>query len=554
MKKLSNVLALVLSLALMLTLFTACGSSNSAAPTVETAADEPAAQEEAPAANAMTEMSQAGTTAAEDSGFQRQTEEGTLTVGALFDTDTFDPVSTSNKMGLALVYETLFYVDPDTSEVKGMLAESWEYQDDTHLYVKLRDDATFASGNPVTCEDVLWSWYRTVDEQGPDIQSFLFIDFDNTEIVNDKEMVIAFNYPFSPAVNYMCMPAWYVLDKGAMENASADDFWANPVGSGPYAVVENVSGTGATYELRADYWNADAMPSIEKIIVRNYGDPSTMFIDYETGALDVAFSISTVDAANVLAGGVADTNYKVLNDTNVVSLSFPEYTESLDDVNVRKALSLATDVAALVGVTWGDMAAATGSLIPTIVPNAVDFGLQEYDPEQAKELLAEAGYDESNPLVLSLVIVDSEANNSVATILQEQWAQVGVTLNVDSCDLMTAITHFMNSETDIALNETNGMTSFNPYEVLMMCSKDSSNSTISITDEGFNDAVQTGVSSVDEDVTAEAYAEAQTWIHDNFRRVPIAETYSVVVYRPYIANIHTFGGANSISVRWVDVA
>ena len=126
MKKLSNILALVLSLALMLSLFAACGNSHSAAPAAEPAAEEPAAQEEAPAApadNAMTEMSQAGTTAAEDSGFQRQTEEGTLTVGALFNTDTFDPVSTSNKMGLALVYETLFYIDPDTSEVKGMLAE-----------------------------------------------------------------------------------------------------------------------------------------------------------------------------------------------------------------------------------------------------------------------------------------------------------------------------------------------------------------------------------------------------------------------------------------------
>lgn len=489
----------------------------------------------------------------EAGNYVRQTAEGTLSVGTTQSTDTFDIAGGANYIGEQLVYETLFYINPETSEPEGMLAEEWEYRDDTHLYVKIYDDASFSNGDSVTCEDVIWSWYRTVEEQSSEVQNLAFINFDDIEYINDKEMVIGFNYTFEPAVNYMSMFTWAsVMCKSAMENASADDYWSNPVGSGPYTVEENVSGTGCTYKLRSDYWNKDLTPEAETIYVKSYSDASTMMIDYETGALDVCFNLTTNDAERVISGEVADTSYELLNDADITSISYCEYTESLQDENVRKALSLALDKETIVDVVWGNLGTATNTVIPSMLSESLDCFDDTYDPDQAKELLEAAGYNSSNPLELNVVVVGERSQLvDLATIVQEQWAQVGVKLTVDSCDLATAISHYMNSETDIVFDQGGGICSYSAYEILQMWGENSSNTTIKISDQGFIDLVNLGGSTLDESEHNRAYTEAQQYLADNYWRSPLAETYSIVIYRPYVSNVNSLGGGDNMNVRWV---
>lgn len=509
--------------------------------------------EETPSTSPSTSVSagQQGSTVEGDSNFVRQTEEGTLTVGMMTAVSGFDTVGDSNYLGMKLVYETLFYVNPDDPTPQGLLAEKWEYQDDTHLYIKLYDDATFSNGEPVTCEDVIWSWYRTVEQQGSEMQNLEFIDFENTEIINDKEMVLAYNFPFSPALGFMSMTTWgAVLCKSAMENATADDYWDSPVGSGPYTVVENVSGVGTTYALREDYWNPATMPEAETIYVRNYSDTNTMFIDYETGALDMAFDIDPTDAARVVNGEVADTSYEIISENDITSLAFPEYMEVFDDINVRKALSLATDVDALTEIGYGVLGQVASSNLPSGISYALETGKNEYDPEEAKRLLEEAGYKDGDLSFLVVVVTDPELDR-LATVLQEQWAAIGVELEILSVDLATAIPYYMAGDTDVIFNQGGGVGSYDPYEVLQMSMEQSSNATIRITDATFNQYCRTGMSSTDEAVAQEAYENAQQWLADNYRMIPIVEMSSCVVYRPYIKDVVTDGG-HEITIRWVD--
>lgn len=488
-----------------------------------------------------------------ESGFVRQTEEGTLTVGMMTSVGGFDTVTDSNYLGMKLVYETLFVVNPDNPIPQGLLAEEWEYKDDTHLYVKLRDEATFSNGMPVTCEDVIWSWYRTIELQGSEMQNLEFLDFENTEIINDKEMIIAYKFPFSPAQGFMGMCMWgSVLCKAAMENASADDFWSNPIGSGPYTVVENVSGVGTTFALREDYWNTDDMPEAKTIYVRNYSDAATMFIDYETGALDMAFDIDAIDAERVVNGEVADTNYEIISENDVTSLAFPEYMEEFDDINVRKALSLATDVDALTEIGYGVLGKVASSNLPSGIAYALETGKNEYNPEEAKRLLKEAGYEEGD-LNFLVVVVSEPRLDRLATVLQQQWAEVGVGLEVMSVDLATAIPYYMAGDTDVIFNQGGGVGSYDPYEVLQMNMEQSSNATIRITDPTFNEYCRTGMSSTDPAVAQEAYEKAQIWLAENYRMIPIVEMSSCVVYRPYIKDVISDGG-HEITVRWVDFA
>lgn len=456
-------------------------------------------------------------------------EDTTLNVGVMSDTDGFDPAETTNYIGCNLVYETLVDMDPATSEPVGILAESWEYQDDTHLYVKLYDDATFSSGNPVTSQDVYDSWYRNVENTTSNSNTMDFIDWDNWEFINDKEFVISYKDVFGPAINYMTMCCFSVIDTTAMADATSEDFWSAPIGSGPYLVKENVSGSYSSYVRNEDYWNKDAMPEATEITINNYSDASTMFIDFETGNLDIAFNLDETDANRVANGDVEDATLVEIATENVHSIAFPEYTEVLSDVRVREALAYAIDVEDVTDIAFGSLGTVASSILPVGIQNALDVGVQEYDSEHAKELLEEAGYQPGD-ITLHLVIVGAPTNERMATAVQSYWDAIGVTLDIESCDLATAISHFKASETDIVLDQGATVT-MDPYEKLMMSLDSSTNATIRITDPDFNASLRAGVATTDEAARSEAYEAAQQWIHDNYRIIPICEIQEAEVFR-----------------------
>lgn len=526
-----KILATILSLAMLLALLSGCGGTGNSS------ASAPAPSSSTPAAS--------------DPGEAEPAPSGdtTLTVGVLTDTDGFDPINTVNFVGCNLVYETLVDIDPATSEAVGVLAESWEYVDDTHLKVKLYDNAVFSNGEPVTAQDVYWSWYRNISENSSNMNCFEFIDWDNWEFVSDKEFVISYLEPFGPAVNYMTMCCFSVVDQSAMENATSDDYWSAPVGSGPYTVVENVSGSYSSYVLDSDYWNAEKMPEPTEITVKNYSDASTMFIDFETGALDIAFDLDVTDADRVTAGSVEGATLESISTNNVIGLALPEYTASLDDVRVRQALAYALDVDALTEVAYGSLGTTSTTLVPANVQDVLEVGKQEYNPEKAKELLAEAGVSD---LTLHLVIVGSPQNERLATTMQAYFEAIGVTLDIESCDLATAISHFKNSETDIVINSGSVVT-MDTYEALMMTLATSTNATIRITDESYNEDLLTGKGASDDAVRTQAYTEAQQWLADNYRQIPICEPEFAYCYSSAkIASVNTMCD-EALTLRYVDL-
>ena len=498
MKKIKKLTAMFLSLAMVLAL-ASCGGTSTPPASSGGASSTPGASEPAPGDSAPVSTN--------------------LVVGVMNDTDGFDPINTVNFVGINLVYEGLFDIDPDTSEIFGVLAESWSYDDDTHLRVKLYDNATFSSGNPVTGEDVYWSWYRNISENGKEASSFAFIDWDNWEFVSDKEFVISYLEPFGPALNYMSMAAFSVLDKAAMENATSDDYWMSPVGSGPYTVAENVSGAYSSYVRNESYWNADTMPQATEIMVKNYSDASTMFVDFETGAIDMAFDLEETDANRITDGNVPNAELVTISTNNIIGLALPEYTGSLDDVRVRQALAYALDVNALTEVAYGSLGQVAETMIPGNIQFALKTGVQEYNPEKAKQLLADAGV---SGLTLHLVIVGSPTNERLATSMQAYFAAVGVTLEIESCDLATAISHFKASETDIVINSGSNVT-MDTYESLQMTLETSSNATIRITDPDYNAGVLEAKGSTDDAVREAGYTAAQQWLADNYRQIPICE-------------------------------
>ncbi len=478
--------------------------------------------------------------------FERKTEEGTLTIGTCKEIDSFDPAKSTFSTGIFLVYDQLFYLD-ENGEIQGMLAEEWEYRDTTHLYIKIHD-ATFSNGDPVTAEDCIWSMKRLIDNQSRWSTFVDFIDFDNCEIINDTEFVLAMHEDFGPGLNYLATRYTSVLDKAYVEATGDDALWDQPVGSGPYVCTSNISGSMSTFERRDDYWDADNLPEAKEITVRFYAESTTMFIDYENGVLDMAFVIGESDAERLVNGEVPDTEYVIQSGLDVYGFAMPEYVPAFDDIRVRQAVAKAVDWKAVTEVGLGVLGVEADSILPQGVLYREATGTYEYDPEGAKALLDEAGYDYSQ--TFEFVVVNSETNTRLAEAIQAYLAMVGINVHVDACDWTTAVTHFMKNETDVVINSM-GCTTLDPDQQFDTVGEWSTNGSVRITEEPMVTYLNTGRYSVDPAVREEAYHNAQVWMYENIRQVAFAEPQYCYCYRPYISSDFWCASVEMPNLRFV---
>lgn len=520
MRKLTILLALLLCFAMLMS---ACGA--------------PAAEEEAAAPEA-----------AEAAEPAEEVQARTLTVGTQDAADGFDPTVNSNcGLGLMLVYDTILYRDPETGVVGPMLAESYEWADETTLVLEIREGVKFSNGETMTPEDVLFSLQRFVTENTQFDPGYDNIDFENSTI--DGNTLTLKLFTAAPNLtNSLANDRWAsVLCKSYIESSDADAFWDKPVGTGPYTCVENLNGSHSTYQLRDDYWGD--MPEAETITVRHYSELTTMMVDFENGVLDIALDVGETDYNLAIEGAYGDDVVGKLYPTyDILAVTMPEYVEVLDDINVRKAIALALDTAGITQAVYGSLGTvADSSLIPG-VEGYKSVGVNEYDPEQAKQLLADAGYAEGD-ISLLMVFPSMPANDKAATIVQAMLAEVGINITVESGDFATVIPRLMNNECELSLFGTGGGT-YTATDIYATVGATSTNAGARCTDETFNEYLTSGSTEMDPELRAENYNKAQDALAETYRFVPIAWSNAANIYHDNVDNV--IGTvARSISLRYV---
>lgn len=488
------------------------------------------------------EVSEAGTDAVETEADADVTEETdapaemsrTLTVAhASKMADGFDPPISGNEMGLDLVYDTLFIRNPDNGNaIEGLLAAEWEYADDCTLNITLAD-ATFSNGEAVTAEDALFSLKRIMDTQSQYMDYYTAIDFEKSKAVDEKNLTIVTTAPTPMLLAYLALPYASVLCKEYIESSTDEMFWDQPVGSGPYTVVENISGSHTTYAAREDYWGT--APEYDTIVVNNYTDQTAMFVDFETGILDVAFDFSESDAKRLQDGEVAGATMYVAPSYNAIALALPEYTEVFSDSRVRQAICEAIDIDAVSQVTFGILATPASSVIADGIDYHKDVTGNRYDPEHAKQLLAEAGY--ADGLELKMVICAVDFQEKSAEAMQAMLAEVGIDLIIESYDIPTAVGMFMTGDTDIVIN-ANSAAAMDPAQVLMTSKSTSTNLTTSISDEEYNGYLNVGETTLDSAERQQAYESAQQWMADNYWQIPLADRGVAYAYADTVAEFN----------------
>ncbi len=330
----------------------------------------------------------------------------------------------------------------DSTKIEPDLAESWEFSPDGDtLTFKLRADAVFADGSPVTAEDVKWSLDRAVTLGGfPTVQmkAGLLEKPEQFEVVDDKTFRINLIRFSKLTLPDLAVPVPFIINaKVAKAHATADDPWATEylhrttAGSGAFVVQRWDPGQQLVYG-RNDKWTSGPLPGVSRVIIREIPNQSTRRALIEKGDVDISFDLPPKDAKELReAGKLKVVSTPIENCVYAVGCNLKF--EPFKDKRVRQAMAYAIPyeeifktAAYSVGVPmWGGASATPADIAwPQPFPYATDL-------DKAKALLAEAGYKDgfTVPFYISLDLV--AWMEPTALLIQENLAKIGVTAPIE---------------------------------------------------------------------------------------------------------------------------
>jgi len=271
------------------------------------------------------------------------------------------------------------------------LAESWTESPDGKTYeFKLRPGLRFHNGDPVTTEDVKFSFERYKGASA----SALHERVAAIEIVDSQVVRFHLKAPwpdFMTIYGTTASAAGIIVPKQYLTRVGDDEFRKAPIGAGPYRFVSQKSGLEVELEAFPDYWRR--VPSVKTLVLKSVPEATTRAVTLKTGEVDIAYVLDGPDAEAIQK----DPRLQIVASKHA-SIFWIEFTDQWDtkspwhDPRLRLAVNLALDRQRI------NEAACLGFCPPAgvIVPRVMDYALQveppPYDPQKAKQLLAEAGY------------------------------------------------------------------------------------------------------------------------------------------------------------------
>ncbi|WP_407645420.1 ABC transporter substrate-binding protein [Geminicoccus roseus] len=376
-------------------------------------------------------------------------EGGVLTIGRREDGTTFDPIKTAQNVDFWVfmnVHDVLVRVDKTGTELVPGLAESWEMSEDGLTYTFKMRDAKFSDGSPITAEDAAFSILRIRDSE-ESLWSDSYTVVDTAEATDDKTLVVKLKTPSAPFLASLAMPGVSVLSKAAIE-ADEEGFGVMPVASGAFKVKDWIRGDKVVLERNPEFWEADRV-KLDGVEWVSVPDDNTRMLKVQAGELDAAIFVPFSNVAELEKN--PDLTVHKDKSTREDHLLINHEHGPLGTKEVRQALDFAIDKQAIVDtVTFG-----VGEVANSYVPRGAlyyneDNLLRPYDPEKAKQLLAEAG---ASDLTLDYVVeAGSAVDEQVAVLVQQQLAQAGITANIRKVDPSTSWDMLVAGEYDISKN------------------------------------------------------------------------------------------------------
>ena len=372
-----------------------------------------------------------------------------------------------NKYAVGLMFLPLVELDKDLN-FQYMLADSITTQDNLNFVVHIDDNAVWSDGTPVTAADVEYTVRRLASPvvnnttlmlyafEGTGEDGFVEANAESmagVQVIDEKTVQFTSKYPMALTTfentyaRYLHTLPKHIIEKYSEEELLTADWFNQPdVVSGPFFVTDFDNNHYISYKANKDYWKG--APKIDKLNIRIV-DASQVYAGLQSGEIDITHHTMTAVPQEDFDSIEALENVETVYGAPITNQSAFIQTANIPDARVRQALLYAIDRQQLVDQLLKGHGEVADGFLSSASP-FFDEGITpiSYDPEKAKALLEEAGWDGSQTLRFYVNSGDSTFVNG-AQVLVAQWAAVGIKVEVQTVDLATLMTVAGSTDYDI---------------------------------------------------------------------------------------------------------
>lgn len=269
-----------------------------------------------------------------------------------------------------------------------MIATKWDVSGDGLQWtVDIRTDVVFHNGEPLTADDVAYSILRMAAEEYAEPINQYWSMVEDAEVVDDDTVVFRLSEPNGLFMQQAVRG--YIVPKDYIERVGDEAFSAAPVASGPYKFVEWIPGQRLALEANGDYWQG--APAIKNLIIRPIVEEASRTAALRSGEVDVVHPLG-LDQLQLVEDD-PELDVRSTDSIERVRLIFDTTKPPFNDVRVRKAVNHAINKQQLVEeLLEGHADVTAGVAVPLEEGYNPDLQPYSYDPQRARQLLAEAGH------------------------------------------------------------------------------------------------------------------------------------------------------------------
>lgn len=361
----------------------------------------------------------------------------TMVVNAVQRFGTVDPAKGTDYtqvMAMVNYYDPLVFPDSEGA-MQPHLASDWSISEDGLEYTfTLRDDVTFHSGNQLTADDVQFSVERLLGiNEGYSSLVGAVLDAENVTVEDEYTVRMVLNEPHAPFLSVLSL--LFIVDQEFVE-ANGDDELGSALlddvdaGSGAYTLGEFERGSHITFERFEDYFLAFPDDPMDEVRVEIFDEDSTVTSSMRTGELDMTSQYQAYSTYETLA---EEDDIEVMDIPTATLLYFKMNTQRppTDDVEVRKAIAYGFDYeTAYTEITPGAQP-AEGPVAPVFEAHSEDAVQPTYDPDRARQILADAGYEEGDVEIVFTHVRDVARQEQNALLFQESMQEIGIEVEIN---------------------------------------------------------------------------------------------------------------------------
>lgn len=477
-----------------------------------------------------------------------------LTIGVGNEPNSFHPynaTSTSGDKVFDFIYDRLVYTSFE-GIFTPRLADSWESSDDGKVITfHLNPNVKWHDGEPFTAQDMVFAaQVGTAPESTVTRRSYFsaLLGTDDSGVCNNLEElgVIAvdnhtlqyhFKNPMAistflsiDAQRYYPIP-YHILKDAPMSGMEKNEYWQHPIGTGAFIFENMFSGESITVLANKDYFLGT--PNVDRVVFKPMS-AANFSAAMMSGELDCVIDDIPLSDLPLLEStpGIIAKSRPSMKYTYMTINCEKEY---FKDVRIRKAFSMAIDRNEIIKQgLYGNGILAVSSLNPDNPYFNQDIAGNPYDPEAAKLLLEEAGWDFGREITF-VSYNTSVAREAATLIIQQNLAAIGVKVKIQMVDWPTLIVMAREGQSDLSI--LGGAGSLDPDDSRVLMQPDGAQNFCNFTDPRYYELAQAGRNAITTEEKMQIYKEYQQLLHDEPTYIWLYHDNAAPVYKDIIQNI-----------------